>query len=217
MERSISEKKSKAPLEGKTALVTGGERGIGAATSKLLASRGTNIIVNYLRNKEAAERLVAEIKSSKETGHTNGDAIAIQADVRDTGQVQRMVDQATRQYGQIDILVNNANTGRYALKPFLETTWDDFSERYSDEMKAAYEVTRAVLPGMLKRQYGKLIYITTGSARYTMPAGVMTFAIAKSSLVTFSRYLAQEFGRQGITSNVLAPGLTETDANAYMP
>lgn len=84
-------------------------------------------------------------------------------------------------------------------------------------MKAAYEVTRAVLPGMLKRQYGKLIYITTGSARYTMPAGVMTFAIAKSSLVTLSRYLAQEFGKQGITSNVLAPGLTETDANAYMP
>jgi 3-oxoacyl-[acyl-carrier protein] reductase len=99
-------------------------------------------------------------------------------------------------------LVNNAKTGRYALKSFLETTWDDFSERYSDEMKAAYEVTRAVLPGMLKRQYGELIYITTGSARHTMPAGVMTFAIAKSSLVTFSRNLAQEFGKQGITSNI---------------
>jgi 3-oxoacyl-[acyl-carrier protein] reductase len=144
-----------------------------------------------LRNKEASERLIAEIKSSKDTEqHIGGDAIAIQVDVRDAGQVQHIVEQATRQYGKIDILVNNANAGRYELKAFLETTWQDFLERYSDEMKAAYEVTRAVLPGMLKRQYGKLIYITIGSARDTMPAGVMTFAIAKSSLVTFSRYLA---------------------------
>jgi 3-oxoacyl-[acyl-carrier protein] reductase len=103
----------------------------------LLALRGANVIVNYLRNKEAAERLVAEIKSSKNTEqHTGRNAIAIQADVRDAGQVQHMVEQATRQYGQINILVNNANTGRYALKSFLETTWDDFSERYNDEMKA---------------------------------------------------------------------------------
>jgi 3-oxoacyl-[acyl-carrier protein] reductase len=82
-----------------------------------------------LRNKESAERLVAEIKSSKESEqHTRGDAIAIQADVRNPDQVQRMVDDAIRQYGRVDILVNNANTGRYQLKPFLETTWDDFSE-----------------------------------------------------------------------------------------
>ena len=171
----------------------------------------------FEKQKKSAERIVAEIKSSKETRqHTRGNAIAIQADVRNADQVQRMVDEAIRQYGRIDILINNANTGRYQLKAFLETTWQDFLERYSDEMKAAYEVTRAVLPSMLKRQYGKLIYITTASARYTMQAGVMTFAIAKSSLVALSRYLAQEFGKQGITSNVLAPGLTETDANAYM-
>jgi len=152
MDRLASEKESKAPLEGKTVLITGGGRGIGAATSKLLALRGANVIVNYLRNKESAERIVAEIKSSKETGqHTRGDAIAIQADVRNADQVQRMVDEAIKQYGRIDILVNNADTGRYQLKPFLETTWHDFLERYSDEMKAAYEVTRAVLPDMLKR------------------------------------------------------------------
>lgn len=73
MDRLASEKESKAPLEGKTVLITGGGRGIGAAASKLLASRGANVIVNYLRNKESAERIVAEIKSSKETGqHTRG-------------------------------------------------------------------------------------------------------------------------------------------------
>jgi NAD(P)-dependent dehydrogenase (short-subunit alcohol dehydrogenase family) len=78
VDRLASEKESKAPVEGKTVLITGGGRGIGAATSKLLASRGANVIVNYLRNKDSAERLVAGIKSSKEIGqHTRGDAIAI--------------------------------------------------------------------------------------------------------------------------------------------
>jgi 3-oxoacyl-[acyl-carrier protein] reductase len=204
-------------LEGKTAIVTGGGRGIGAAISKLLASRGANVIVNYLSNKGSAERVVEEIKVGKERGLASGDALAIQADVRDANQVKHMVEEATKQYGQIDILVSNANIGRYSLKPFLETTWDDFSQRFSDEMKAAYEVTRAVLPAMINKHYGKLIYITSGSARYTMPAGAIAFATAKSSLVTFSRYIAQEFGREGITANVIAPGLTETDTNAYMP
>jgi 3-oxoacyl-[acyl-carrier protein] reductase len=114
-------------------------------------------------------------------------------------------------------LVSNANVSQYILKPFLDTTWDDFLQRFNDEMKAAYEVTRAVLPAMIKNHYGKLIYITPGSVRYTMPNGAIAFATAKSGLVTFSRYIAQEFGREGITANVVAPGLTETDANRYMP
>src|SRR6266511_3384773 len=97
----------------KTALVTGGGRGIGTAISKLLAARGTNVIVNYLSNKESAERVVSEIKASKDSAHVGGggDAIAIQADVRNANQVQRMTDEAIKQYGSIDILVSNANTG----------------------------------------------------------------------------------------------------------
>jgi 3-oxoacyl-[acyl-carrier protein] reductase len=207
----------------KTALVTGGGRGIGAAVAKLLAARGANVIVNYLSNKESAERVVSEIKARKDTaGHirgasSDGDALAIQADVRDANQVHQMVDEAMKQFDTIDILVSNANVSQYVLKPFLDTAWDDFSDRFSDEVKAAYEVTRAVLPTMIKKHYGKLIYITTGSVRYTMPNGAIAFATAKSGLVTFSRYIAQEFGREGITANVVAPGLTETDANRYMP
>ena len=202
----------------KTALVTGGGRGIGAAISKLLAARGANVIVNYLSNKESAERVVSEIRANKDASHVGvGDGLAIQADVRDTNQVQHMVEEAIKQYGDIDILVSNANVSQYVLKPFLDTTWDDFSQRFSDEMKAAYEVTRAALPAMIKKHYGKLIYITSGSARYTMPNGAIAFATAKSALVAFSRYIAQEFGKEGITANVVAPGLTETDSNRYMP
>jgi 3-oxoacyl-[acyl-carrier protein] reductase len=101
-----------------------------------------------------------------------------------------MVDETIKQFGTIDILVSNANVSQYVLKPFLDTAWDDFSDRFSDEVKAAYEVTRAVLPTMIKKHYGKLIYITTGSVRYTMPNGAIAFATAKSGLVTFSRYIA---------------------------
>ena len=86
MDRLVTEKESKAPLEGKTVLITGGGRGIGAATSKLLASRGANVIINYLRNKESAERIAAEIKSSKETGqHTGGDAICYSSRCKRSG------------------------------------------------------------------------------------------------------------------------------------
>src|SRR5688572_28823693 len=139
----------------KTALVTGGGRGIGAAISKRLAARGANVIVNYLSNKESAEIVVSEIKARKDAaghmaGGSGGDALVIQADVRDANQVQRMVDEGIKQYGNIDILVSNANVSQYRLKPFLETTWDDFSQRFADEIKAAYEVTRAVLPSMIK-------------------------------------------------------------------
>ncbi len=98
----------------KTALVTGGGRGIGAAISKLLAARGANVIVNYLSNKESAERVVSEIKTRKDAADrvgsddsdgAGGDAVAIQADVRDANQVQRMVNEAIKQFGSIDILV----------------------------------------------------------------------------------------------------------------
>jgi 3-oxoacyl-[acyl-carrier protein] reductase len=182
----------------KTPLVTGGGRGIGAAISKLLAARGTNVIVNYLSNKESAERVVSEIKASKDSAHVGGggDAIAIKADVRNANQVQRMTDEAIKQYGSIGMLVSNANTGRYVLKPSIETTGDDFSLRFADETKAAYEVTRVVLPSMIKKHYGKLIYITSGSARYTMPNGAIAFAKAKSGLVTFSRHSTRIWKRR---------------------
>jgi NAD(P)-dependent dehydrogenase (short-subunit alcohol dehydrogenase family) len=92
----------------KTALVTGGGRGIGSAISKLLAARGTNVIVNYLSNKESAERVVSEIKARKDAagpvganGNGLGDALAIQADVRDANQVQQMVDEAIKQFGNM--------------------------------------------------------------------------------------------------------------------
>ena len=122
-------------LAGRVALVTGGSRGVGAATSKLFAARGANVIVNYFKNKGAADKVVEEI--NKAARGTEGYAISIQADVREQTQVEHMVKETIQRYGRIDILVNNAMVGQYFLKPFLETTWDDFLEKFNDEIKAA--------------------------------------------------------------------------------
>jgi 3-oxoacyl-[acyl-carrier protein] reductase len=105
--------------------------------------RGANIIVNYFKYKEAANKVVEEIKSNKKeaTGLERGDAIAIQADVREPTQVEHMVEEAVQHYGNINILVNNTMIGRYFLKSFLEITLDDFSDKFNNEIKAAYEVT----------------------------------------------------------------------------
>jgi 3-oxoacyl-[acyl-carrier protein] reductase len=202
-------------LAGRTALVTGGSRGVGAATSKLLTARGANVIVNYFKNKEAADRVVEEI--NKEARGTQGYAIAIQADVRKQSQVEYMIGEAIQRYGRIDILVNNAMVGRYFHKSFMETTWDDFTEKFNDEIKAAYEVTRAVLPDMVKQKYGRIIYVATGSAKYPNPSGAIAFGTAKAALVSFAKYIAQEFGRKGITANIVSPGLVETDQNVHFP
>jgi 3-oxoacyl-[acyl-carrier protein] reductase len=188
---------------------------VGAATSKLLAARGANVIVNYFKNREAANKVVEKI--NKEARGTEGYAIAVQADVRKQTQVAYMVGEAIQRYGRIDILVNNAMVGRYFLRPFLETTWDDFLEKFNDEIKSAYEVTRAVLPDMVKQNYGRIIYVATGSAKYPNPLGAIAFGTAKAGLVTFAKYIAQEFGRKGITANIVSPGLIETDQNAHFP
>jgi 3-oxoacyl-[acyl-carrier protein] reductase len=211
----MNNRESRLSLAGRTALVTGGSRGVGAATSKLLAARGANVIVNYFKNKDVADKVVEEI--NKDARGTEGYAIAIQADVSKQTEVEYMIGEAIQRYGRIDILVNNAMVGRYFPKPFLETTWDNFTEKFNDEIKSAYEVTRAVLPDMVKQNYGRIIFVATGSAKYPNPPGAIAFGTAKAALVTFAKYIAQEFGRKGITANIVSPGLIETDQNTHFP
>jgi 3-oxoacyl-[acyl-carrier protein] reductase len=200
-------------LTGKTALITGGSRGIGAAISKTLAKRGANVVVNYFNNETSANSVVSEINDYRNGNQLVGNAMAIQANVTNTEQVDHMMNKIQKTFGDVDILVNNAMIGRYFLKPFLESKWDDFNEKFYDEMKAAYEITRATLPGMLKNNYGRIVYIATGSAKYPIPIGATAFGTAKAGLVAFAKYIAQEYGRNGIRANIVSPGLIETDQN----
>ncbi len=194
-------------FENKVALVTGGGRGIGAATAKLLAARGARVAVNYLRSTEAAQGIVTEIKAA------SGEAYAIQADVRDERQVARLVASVIDTYGRLDILVSNAAM-RSRFAPFEQMVWEEFAQRVNDELKAAFHLTQAVLPVLTRQQYGRLVYVGSEHANGPALPGSIAHGTAKAALVTFVKYLAYELGPRGITANVVSPGGVETERSA---
>ncbi|RMB80495.1 short-chain dehydrogenase [Streptomyces shenzhenensis] len=187
--------------EGRVALVTGASSGIGAATAGLLAARGMRVVVNYLRNTKAADEVVAGIEAA------GGQAMAVQADVREAAAVASMIEQIQAAWGDIDVLVHNALIP-YAVKSFQGMTWEELGGKIDAEMHAAFAVTKAVLPAMSERGWGRIVYISTGLSRRPR-AGMIALGAAKAALEQFARYLAQELGPQGITVNIVAAGPVE--------
>lgn len=184
---------------GRVALVTGAGSGIGAATARLLAGQGMRVVVNYLRSAAAAEQVVAEIEAA------GGRGMAVQADVREPAAVQSMIERVAEAWGGgVDVLVHNALTP-YAVKSFHDMTWEELGGKVGDEMRAAFTVTKAVLPAMEERGQGRIIYLSAGLSRRPRE-GMIALGTAKAALVQFARYLAQELGPHGITVNVVEPG-----------
>ena len=196
-------------LSGRVALVTGGGRGIGAATATLLASRGAKVAVNYVGRQSRAEDMVRAITSA------GGTALAVGADVRDAQQVERMVGEVADRWGSLDILVNNANMA-FVMKPISDMIWDEFSQKLNDEMRAAFYVTKAVTPWMEKNRYGRIVYVASGLAKRP-GLRMAAHGTAKAALAQFARYVALEYGPKGITANVISPGLVMTEATAFAP
>jgi len=196
-------------LEGKVAVVTGSSRGIGAATAKLLASHGAKVTVNYVSNKDAGESVVADISAA------GGTATLVHADVTQRDQVDAMMATTRETLGKIDILVNNANM-RFPIKPFALFSWDEFEAKLLNEMKASFNCCQAVLPDMIERKSGCIVNVSSGLSRVPGP-GFVAHTSAKSALDAFSKALALELGPQGIRVNVVAPGLTLTDATSRQP
>jgi 3-oxoacyl-[acyl-carrier protein] reductase len=188
------------------ALVTGASSGIGAETARLLASRGMRVVVNYLHNHDAADEVVAAIEKA------GGTAVAVQADVRDPAAVQAVVERVRNTWGGVAVAVHNALTP-YAIKPFQDMTWPELGGKLEDELKAAYVVTKAVLPHMTDHG-GRIIFIGTGLSRRPR-AGMIALGTAKAALAQFARYLAQELGPLGFTVNIVEPGpVAETRISA---
>ncbi|MEU5381951.1 SDR family oxidoreductase [Streptomyces sp. NPDC005968] len=184
------------------ALVTGASSGIGAATARLLAARGMRVVVNYLRSSKSAEEVVADIEAA------GGQAMAVQADVREVAAIASMVEQVRAAWSDIDVLVHNALIP-YAVKSFQDMTWEELGGKLDAEMHSAYAVTKAVLPAMTAQGWGRIVYLGTGLSRRPRE-GMIALGTAKAALEQFARYLAQELGPQGITVNIVAPGPVES-------
>jgi 3-oxoacyl-[acyl-carrier protein] reductase len=196
-------------MKDRVAIVTGASRGIGAATAKLLAAEGAAVAVNYHRSEDAARAVVDEILRA------GGKAVAVRADVREARDVAALVDAAARRLGPVDTLVSNASIG-FAVKPFTDYTWDEFDAKLDGELRAAFLCCKAVVPGMIERRSGCIVAISSGLSRRPGP-GFCAHSAAKSGLDGLMRALALELGPHGIRVNVVAPGLTDTDAVAHQP
>ncbi|UCF94683.1 MAG: 3-oxoacyl-ACP reductase FabG [Desulfobacterales bacterium] len=196
-------------LKDKVALITGSSRGIGAASAKALAHHGATVVINYLNSKDKAEGLLDELKKA------GGEGMVFQADVRDQGAVNHMVEATLKEFGKIDVLVNNANIN-FPIKPFIELTWAQVEAKILGEMKALYNCSQAVLKDMMSRKSGKLIFVSSSLSRFP-GFGFSAHAAAKSAMDGMAKVMAMELGPSGITVNVVGPGLTITDATAGQP
>ncbi|MBW8793243.1 MAG: SDR family oxidoreductase [Streptomyces sp.] len=186
---------------GRVALVTGASSGIGATTARLLAARGMRVVVNYLSSAQAAKEIVAGIEGA------GGQAMAVQADVREAAAVGDMVEQVRAAWGGVDVLVHNALVP-YAVRSFQDMTWEELGGKLDAEMHAAFAVTKAVLPHMTEQDWGRIVFLGTGLSRRPR-AGMVALGTAKAALEALARYLAQELGPHHITVNVVAPGAVE--------
>jgi NAD(P)-dependent dehydrogenase (short-subunit alcohol dehydrogenase family) len=132
-----------------------------------------------------------------------GDAVAIRADVTVPGDVSAMVDDITQRWGGVDVLVHNALIP-FVVTSFADLTWEQLGGKLDRELHAAYSLTKAVVPGMISRGYGRLIYLSTGLSRRPRD-GMIALGTAKAALDQFVRYVALELAQHGITANLVAP------------
>ncbi|MYN14192.1 SDR family oxidoreductase [Pusillimonas sp. TS35] len=193
-------------IQGKVALVTGSGRGIGAETSRMLAQEGARVVICDIDG-ETSQATAQDLRRE------GFEAMAIQCDVCDKDQVRAGVDAVVKEWGGVDILVNNAGFTRDKyLTKMPEEDWDSVVDTI---LKGAFHFSRAVLPGMMERKWGRIVNIASRSV-FGNP-GQTNYTTAKLGLVGFTRALALEQARFGITVNAVAPGFIETELMRSLP
>ena len=197
-------------LKDRTALVTGGGRGIGRAVAEGLAAAGAAVVVNYLADEASARGTAAGIRGS------GGRAWAVQADVADPGQVEVLFARAAGHLGgRLDILVNNAG-GPGTRRPVAEMSLEEWRRCLAVNLDGVFLCTRAALP-LLPDGRGRIVNVTSISARSGGGPGGGHYAAAKAGVSNFTRACAKELAPRGITVNGVAPGVIDTDLHRDTP
>ena len=189
-------------LTGKTAVITGASKGIGAGIALAFAKEGANVVVNYARGKDDAEKVAANINGNG----SEGKAITVQADVSKKADVDKLFSESKKAFGNLDILVNNA--GVYEFAPLGEITEDSYRRQFDLNVLGTLLSTQAAVKSMIN---GGSVINLSSIASLTPPPSAAVYSATKGAVDVITRTLAQELGPQKIRVNSLAPGLVETE------
>lgn len=192
-------------FEGKIVLVTGGSRGIGRAIALELGTNGATVVVNYNSSADAAEEVLSLIKEA------GGDGMTYQADVSDADAVDTMIKDVTKEYGQLDVLVNNAGTTRDNVIMMLKP--EDFDVVVNTNLRSAWLCSKFASRKMMRKRTGKIINITS-VVGISGNGGQTNYAASKAGMIGLTKSLAKEVAPRGITVNAVAPGYIGTDMTA---
>ena len=189
-------------LEGKKAVVTGGGRGVGRAVSLAFGGEGADLVINYVKNEEAASEVVSELRKM------GRDAIAVKANVALKEDAERLIATCLERFGRIDILVNNAGISNPAmLHKMTEQQWDEVVDIH---LKGAFLCTQAASRHFMEQNHGKIINVTS-VAGIVGTTGQINYAAAKGGLISFTKSCARELARYHVTANVISLGIVATD------
>ena len=192
---------------GKTAVVTGGSRGIGRAVCLELAKGGANVVLCYAGNETAANETVSACEA------LGAKALAVKCDVADSAQVKALMDEAVKAFGRIDILVNNAGITRDGLLMMMKE--DDFDAVISANLRGTFLCMKAVSRLMMKQRYGRIVNLSS-VVGLRGNAGQVNYAASKAGVIGMTKSLAKELASRGVTVNAVAPGFIETDMTAAL-
>lgn len=194
-------------LEGKSAVVTGGGRGVGRAVSLAFAREGADVVINYATRVESARQVVREIEKIGQK------AVAVRGNVASKGDCEEIIRTAVDQFGKIDILVNNAGISRPAmLSKMTEQQWDEVVDVH---LKGAFFCTQAASLHFMELKGGRIINVTS-VAGIVGTTGQVNYASAKGGLVAFTKSCAREFAKFGVTANVISLGIVSTEMTSRL-